>query len=153
MRFCGLCLCVCVCVCVQANVFKRKSPIQSPGRGGALVSHSAGGKLLSFSFGGGTICIPCHPPFSFLLLPAEKENRGNQWTPPPGKVPTRRRGRRTVEIKLICNFLRVLVTEVECHLPVIGYTRFDLLFKIGTLLKGKPKSDRCKKMHAELKAE
>lgn len=59
----------------------------------------------------------------------------------------------TVEIKLICNFLRVLVTEVECHLPVIGYTRFDLLFKIGTLLKGKPKSDRCKKMHAELRAE
>lgn len=37
----------------------------------------------------------------------------------------------------------MLVTEVECHLPVIGYTRFDILFKIGTLLKGKPKSDRC----------
>lgn len=83
-----MCICMCLYVCVTVWIMhvcrpvcvKRKTPIQSPvcvceRGGGSTLSHSAGGKLLSFSFGSSTICISCHPPFSFFLMPPEKQNR------------------------------------------------------------------------------
>lgn len=51
------------CVCKERVPFKVLCVWEG---GGSTLLHSAGGKLLSLSFGGATICISCHPPFSFF---------------------------------------------------------------------------------------
>lgn len=72
IRLCGLRMCAGQCVSKERLPFKVLCVCE---RGGSTLSHSAGGKLLSFSFGSSTICISCHPPFSFFLMPPEKQNR------------------------------------------------------------------------------
>lgn len=113
------CVCVCDCVgdvCTQASVCQKKESHSKScveRERGSSLSLPADGKLLCLSFGGGTICISCHPPFSFfsrrLRIRTEaagsssseeiSENSAQSCCLPPGTTLNHRYGSRTAETK------------------------------------------------------